>query len=35
MSRGDTGIPGWIVWIGILVIVNLLSWLFNWPFFIY
>lgn len=24
-----------LVWIVILVVVNLLSWIFNWPFFIY
>lgn len=35
MSNDEGGLPGWIVWIGILVIVNLLSWLFNWPFWIF
>jgi hypothetical protein len=25
----------WAVWIGILVLINGLSWLFDWPFWIY
>ena len=35
MSNDEGRFPGWIVWIGILVIVNLLSWLFHWPFWIF
>ncbi|MCP4522530.1 MAG: hypothetical protein GY827_12690 [Cytophagales bacterium] len=26
---------GWLIWIGILVVVNLLSYIFDWPFWIY
>ena len=26
---------GWLVWIGVLVVINLLSWLFGWGFTIY
>lgn len=32
--RGD-GANGWFVWIGILLFVNLLSWLFDWSFWIW
>jgi hypothetical protein len=26
---------GWMIWIGILLVINLLSWIFDWPFWIY
>ena len=29
------GFPGWIVYIGILLVINLLSYIFDWPFWIY
>lgn len=31
----DSGFPSALIWIGILIIVNLLSWIFDWPFWIY
>lgn len=34
-SGGGGGGSSWLVWIGILVLVNLLSYVFNWPFWIY
>ena len=34
-SAGGGGGMGWLVWIGLLLFINLLSWLFNWPFWIY
>lgn len=32
---GGKGAIGWVVFIGILLLVNLLSYIFNWPFWIY
>jgi len=32
---GDGGAMGWITWIGILVVINFLSWVFDWPFWVY
>ena len=32
---GGSGAMGWLVWIGLLGFVNLLSWLFGWSFWIY
>ena len=29
------GAMGWLVWIGVILFINLLSWLFKWPFWIY
>jgi hypothetical protein len=34
-SRGWDGGMSWAVWIGVILFINLLSWLFNWDFFIY
>ena len=30
-----SGIGGWVTWIGVLVVINFLSWTFDWPFWIY
>ena len=32
---GGRGFAGWAIFIGILLIVNFLSWLFSWSFWIY
>ncbi len=32
---GRGGIGGWIGFIGLLLVVNLLSYLFNWGFWLY
>ena len=32
---GGGGAIGCLVFIGILLIVNFLSWLFDWPFWVY
>ena len=29
------GIGGWVIWIGILALINLLSWAFGWNFWLY
>jgi hypothetical protein len=34
MSKGG-GMMGWVVFIGILLLVNLLSYIFDWPFWVY
>ena len=34
-KSNDGGGMGWLIWIGLLVLINLLSYLFNWPFWIY
>lgn len=25
----------WLIWIGILLLINLLSWIFDWSFWVY
>jgi hypothetical protein len=35
MSENSGGAGGWLVWIGLLILVNLLSWLFDWSFWVY
>jgi hypothetical protein len=34
---GDSGggIPGWLIWIALLIGINVCSYLFDWPFWIY
>ena len=32
---GGKGALGWVAFIGILLLVNLLSYIFDWPFWIY
>lgn len=34
-SGSGGGGMGWLAWIGVLLFINLLSWLFNWPFWVY
>ncbi len=34
MSKGS-GALGWVAFIGILLLVNLLSYIFDWPFWVY
>lgn len=34
-SGRGSGSTGWLVWIGAIVGINFLSWLFNWGFWIY
>jgi len=34
-GSGDGGAAGWMIWVGILLLINLLSFLFDWPFWIY
>jgi hypothetical protein len=31
----SSGVGGWVIWIGLLLLINLLSWIFDWPFWIY
>ncbi len=26
---------GWLIWIGMLVLINMLSYVFDWPFWVY
>lgn len=35
MSDEGGGCFGWVAWIGILLFINFLSWLFDWPFWVY
>jgi hypothetical protein len=35
MSENSGGAGGWLVWIGLLILVNFLSWLFDWSFWVY
>ncbi len=32
-GRGRGG--GWLIWIGLLLLINFLSWAFGWSFWIY
>ena len=32
---GGSGAWGWLIWIGILLFINFLSWAFDWPFWVY
>ena len=34
-SGGGGGAAGWLIWIGVLILVNVLSYAFDWPFWIY
>ncbi len=35
MSSEDRDIPSWWIWIGLLVLINVLSWTFNWNFWFF
>jgi hypothetical protein len=35
MSDDEGGGLGWLVWIGALLLINFLSWAFDWSFWIY
>ncbi len=35
MSDGEETSGGWLVWIGLLILVNILSYVFDWSFWIY
>jgi hypothetical protein len=34
-ESGGSGIPGWLIWVGLLLLVNGLSCAFDWGFIIY
>jgi len=34
-SAGDGGAMSWLVWIGLLILINVLSAIFDWPFWVY
>lgn len=37
MSENDenSGCASWLIWIGLLLLINLLSWIFDWSFWVY
>jgi hypothetical protein len=35
MSEDGGGAGSWLVWIFLLLVINFLSWLFDWPFWVY
>ena len=35
MSDDSGGAGGWLVWIGVLLLINFLSWMFDWSFWVY
>ena len=35
MSSEDREVSSWWIWIGLLILVNALSWLFDWNFWIF
>ncbi len=34
-QQGGGGLPGWVIWIGILILFNVLSHVFNWGWILY
>jgi len=34
-NNDDSGFPRWLIWIILLIGVNLLSWIFDWSFWVY
>lgn len=34
-ESGGGGAASWLIWIGLLLLVNFLSWAFDWPFWVY
>jgi hypothetical protein len=34
-NKENNGCLGWLIWIGILLLINLLSWIFDWSFWVY
>ncbi|PAY20209.1 hypothetical protein CKO51_07170 [Rhodopirellula sp. SM50] len=34
-AGGGSEVQGWMLWGGGLIVINLLSWMFNWGFWIY
>jgi hypothetical protein len=34
-SNAGEGGMGWLIWIGAILFINFLSWVFNWPFWVY
>jgi len=35
MSDDSNGAAGWLVWIGVLILINFSSWMFDWSIWIY
>lgn len=35
MTEDSGGAGGWLVWIGLLILINFLSWAFDWSFWVY
>jgi hypothetical protein len=35
LTEEADGCSGWMVWIGILLLINFLSWAFDWSFWLY
>ncbi len=35
VKNGADGVPGWLIWIGLILLINLLSAIFNWPFWVW
>ena len=31
----NDGCGSWLIWIGVLLLINLLSWIFDWSFWVY
>ncbi len=35
MSEGGSGVGGWLIWIGALLLINALSYFLEWGFWLY
>lgn len=34
-GNDSSSIGGWVIWIGLLLFINFLSWIFDWSFWVY
>ena len=34
-DESNNNVSGWMIWIGLILFANLLSWLFDWSFWVY
>ena len=35
MSSNGDNVWSWVIWIGLILFVNFLSWIFDWSFWVY
>ncbi len=35
VNEEESSSGGWLAWIGLLILINFLSYVFDWPFWVY